>query len=99
MLAYNPLSTLEDNLAAMEEVLPTVTTIEITQAVRDTSVDGVPVSLGDYIALLEDQLVLTATSAEEALERAVEQAEVGRERHPDRLPRGGRKHGCGERLR
>ena len=76
MLAYNPTSTLEENLAAMEEVLPTVTTIEITQAVRDTSVDGVPISLGDYIALLDDQLVLTAQSAEDALKSAVEQAGV-----------------------
>ena len=71
MLAYNPLSSLEENLAAMGSILPDVTTIEITQAVRDTSVDGVAVGLGDYIALLDDQLVLTATSAEEALQRAV----------------------------
>ena len=40
LLAYNPVSPLEDNLAAMEETLSTVTTIEVTQAVRDTSVDG-----------------------------------------------------------
>ena len=71
MLAYNPTATLEDNLSAMEEVLPTVATIEVTQAVRDTSVDGVAVSLGDYIALLDDKLVLTAQSPEEALEQAV----------------------------
>ena len=71
LLAYNPLSSLEDNLAAMEETLPTVVTIEVTQAVRDTSVDGVAVSLGDYIALLDDKLVVTATSPEEALEQAV----------------------------
>ena len=46
----------------MEETLPTVTTVEVTQAVRDTSVDGVAVSLGDYIALLDDKLVITAKS-------------------------------------
>ena len=76
LLAYNPLSTVEENLAAMEGALPEVTTIEITQAVRDTSVDGVAVSLGDYIALLEDKLVLTADSAEDALQRAIEMAGV-----------------------
>ena len=74
LLAYNPLSSLEENLAAMEETLSTVTTIEVTQAVRDTSVDGVAVSLGDYIALLDDKLVVTAKSAEEALEKTVELA-------------------------
>ena len=71
LLAYNPLSSLEENLAAMEETLPTVATIEITQAVRDTSVDGVAVSFGDYIALLDDKLVVTAQSAEDALEQAI----------------------------
>ena len=71
MLAYNPLSSLEENLAAMEETLSAVTTIEITQAVRDTSVDGVAVTTGDYIALVDDKLALTAKSPEEALEQAV----------------------------
>ena len=74
LLAYNPLSSLEDNLAAMEATLPTVVTIEVTQAVRDTSVDGVAVNLGDYIALLDDRLVITAGSPEDALQRAVELA-------------------------
>ena len=77
LLAYNPLSPLEENLAAMEETLSTVTTIEITQAVRDTSVDGVAVSLGDYIALVDDKLALTAQSPEEALEQAIGLAGAG----------------------
>ena len=76
MLAYNPLSPLEENLAAMEAATPEVTTIEITQAVRDTSVDGVAVSLGDYIAILDDNLVLTADSPEHALQQAVGMAGV-----------------------
>lgn len=76
MLAYNPLSTLEENLSAMESTLPEVTTIEITQAVRDTSVDGVAVRLGDFIALLDDNLVLTAKSAEQALQQAIGMAGV-----------------------
>ena len=77
LLAYNPLSPLEENLAAMEETLSAVTTIEITQAVRDTSVDGVAVTTGDYIALLDDKLALTAPSPEEALEQAVSMAGAG----------------------
>ncbi|CAI8041812.1 Uncharacterized protein SAR1202 [Geodia barretti] len=76
LLAYNPISTVEENMAAMEGVLPEVTTIEITQAVRDTSVDGVAVSLGDYIALLDDKLVLTARSAEDALRESIGMAGV-----------------------
>ena len=72
VLAYNPLSSLEENLAAMEETLSTVVTIEVTRAVRDTSVDGASVSLGDYIALLDDKLlVVTAQSPEVALQQAI----------------------------
>ena len=71
LLAYNPLSSLEENLSAMEELLPTVVTIEITRAVRNTSVDGMSVNLGDYIALVDDKLALTAGSAEAALEQAI----------------------------
>ena len=74
MLAYNPVSSLEENLSAMEELFPSVISIEITRAVRDTTVDGVPVSLGDYIALVDDRLALTAESAEEALAQAVAMA-------------------------
>ena len=77
MLAYNPLSPLADNLEAMERALPSVTAIEVTQAVRDTSVDGVAVRQGDYIALLDDRLALAAESAELALERAIEMAGAG----------------------
>ncbi len=76
LLAYNPVSSLEENLAAMEETLSAVVTIEVTQAVRDTSVDGVAVSLGDYIALLDDKLAVTAQSPEEALEQAAALAGV-----------------------
>ena len=76
LLAYNPLSPLEENLAAMDATLSAVITIEVTQAVRDTSVDGVPVSLGDYIALLDHRLVGTAQSPEVALEEAVALAGV-----------------------
>ena len=38
--------------------------------------DGVAVRLGDYIALLDDNLVLTANSAELALQQAIEMAGI-----------------------
>ncbi len=77
LLAYNPHVSLEENIAAMQETLSAVVTIEVTQAVRDTSVDGVSVSMGDYIALLDDELVITADSPETALENAVKLSGAG----------------------
>ena len=77
LLAYNPLWGLEDNLAAMAGAVSGVVTIEVTRAVRDSSVDGVAVRQGDYIALVDDRLALSAGSAEDALEGALALAGPG----------------------
>ena len=77
LLAYNPVWGLEDNLAAMAGAVSGVVTIEVTQAVRDSSVDGVTVRQGDYIALVDDRLALSAGSAEGALEGAIALAGPG----------------------
>ena len=66
---------------------------------RDTSVDGVAVSLGDYIALLDDQLVITAQSPEAALERAVVLAGVKSDSILTVLSRRGRRPGRRRSLR
>ena len=77
LLAYNPLWGLEDNLAAMAGAVSGVVTIEVTRAVRDSSVDGVAVRQGDYIALVDDRLALAAGSAEDALAGALALAGPG----------------------
>ena len=77
LLAYNPLWGLEDNLAAMAGAVSGVVTIEVTRAVRDSSVDGVSVRQGDYIALVDDRLALSAGSAEGALAGAIALAGPG----------------------
>ena len=77
LLAYNPVWGLEDNLAAMAGAVSGVVTIEVTRAVRDSSVDGVLVRQGDYIALVDDRLALSAGSAEDALEGAIALAGPG----------------------
>ena len=77
LLAYNPVWGLEDNLAAMAGAVSGVVTIEVTRAVRDSSVDGVAVRQGDYIALVDDRLALAAGSAEGALEGAIALAGPG----------------------
>ena len=77
VLAYNPVWGLEDNLAAMAGAVAGVVTIEVTQAVRDSSVDGMAVRQGDYIALVDDRLALAAGSAEDALEGALALAGPG----------------------
>ena len=57
LLAFNEGASLESNLEAMNEALASVVTVEVTQAVRSTTVSGMPVQAGQYIALRDDELV------------------------------------------
>ena len=67
LLAYNPEHSPPDNLAAMTAALDGVASIEVTRSVRDTSIGGVAVAAGDYIALLDDALLSAHATAEAAL--------------------------------
>jgi dihydroxyacetone kinase-like predicted kinase len=66
LLSFNPNADVEANHAAMEEGRDTVRTIEITRAVRTTSVEGISVREGQSIALIDDKLALAEKSAEAA---------------------------------
>ena len=57
MFAFNPTASLEDNAAAMAEVLPGVHDGEIPHAVRDSqTVNGDAIHSGDVIGLVEDKV-------------------------------------------
>lgn len=56
-LAFNPADASEDNAEAMSEAAGDVTTLEVTQAVRDAVLDGNPVAEGEYMGLLDDTFV------------------------------------------
>jgi DAK2 domain fusion protein YloV len=66
LLAASPEDDLEEATRAMSEAVGTVTTIEVTRAVRSTSIGGVKVQEGQIIAVVDDVLKLAAESAEEA---------------------------------
>ncbi len=71
LLASNPEDGLEENAGAMEAALSTVRTLEITRAVRTTSIDGVHVETGQVIAIVDDKLTLAAESPEKAVVEAL----------------------------
>jgi uncharacterized protein len=73
LLAINPTETdVSANARAMKEACGTVRTIEVTRAVRSTSIKGVRVKEGDVIGMVDDELTLAAPSSEEAVMRALE---------------------------
>ena len=72
LLAVSPGEDVKTVVEAMEDACGAVRTIEITRAVRRTSIGGVRVNEGDVIAIVDDQLQLAAPSAEEAVVGALE---------------------------
>lgn len=76
VLAFNPVISLEQNVAAMTEAVESVLTVEVTRAVRNATVDGVAVAEGDFMALSDGRLAAVKPTPQEALHSALEQAEL-----------------------
>ncbi len=60
MLSYNPDGTAEENTEAMTEAIPTVDTMQITYAARNSDFDGHNIREGDYLALYGSALFGTS---------------------------------------
>ncbi len=71
LLAVNPEAGAEENAQAMEDALPSVRTVEITRAVRSTTLNGVTIAEGQAIAVVDDELKLAAASPEDAAVEAL----------------------------
>ena len=76
MLGFNPEMSLDDNLASMGSASRSVATLEITQAVRDSVVDGQQVRDGEYMAILDGNLAALADSPDGALKEGLQQSAV-----------------------
>ena len=74
VLAINPDDSFDDNCRAMEAAIETVRTVEVTKAVRSTTIRGVEVREGQAIAIVDDELTTTAESAEDAAIAALSEA-------------------------
>jgi len=59
LVAYDPRASLEQNADAMTAAATAVVTGEVTRAVRDATVDGVPVRAGALMGLVEGRLVVS----------------------------------------
>lgn len=56
LAAFNPAASLDDNVDSMAEALTSITTIELTKAVRDVELNGVRIASGQTIGLIDDEL-------------------------------------------
>lgn len=71
MLSFNPEGETDSNIEGMEQALGEVQTLEVTQAVRDATVKGIEITMGEYIGLHDGEVVATGDSASETLAVAV----------------------------
>jgi len=77
MLRLVPDGTLEDNVESMNEALQEVQTGEITTATRTVEIDGVQVNKGQVIVLLNDKLITSTSSIQEACTELLTKANAG----------------------
>ena len=66
-LAFNAQLPAAANLQSMQNAVAAVVSIEVTRAVRDTTLDGVAVAEGDYMGLVEGDLAVVQDTPEAAL--------------------------------
>ena len=71
LLSFNPEGERYSNMEAMEQALGEVQTLEVTQAVRDATVKGTEITLGQYIGLHDGEVAATGDSVAETLVSAI----------------------------
>lgn len=72
-IEFNPDSKLADDWDSMEQNMAGSATFEVTEATRTASIDGVDVSEGDSIGLVDGDLIVTAATPRDALFALLEQ--------------------------
>jgi len=75
LLTLNPEGGLKENTDAMVDAAKSVHTVEVTTAVRSTSVNGVKIKVGDIIALVNGKITNSGGSHEEVIQAAVQRLE------------------------
>jgi len=66
LLAFNSQASLEENKEAMTEQLSLVTSGQITNAVRDTSIDGVDIKEQDFMGIVNGKILISVPNRKQA---------------------------------
>ena len=71
MLGFEPDHTIDENQAAMEENLTTVTGGEVTHAVRDSHVDGFNIKKNDFMGLIDGKIAVVGKTLQDTAKQMV----------------------------
>ncbi len=74
VMVYNPQAVAEENFANMQEVLSTVSTLEVTHAVRDTNIEGVEIKKDEFMGIRNGKIVVSNLSLNTVLEELLEKS-------------------------
>ena len=74
VMVYNPQASAEENFANMQEVLSTVSTLEVTHAVRDTNIEGVEIKKDEFMGIRNGKIVVSNLSLNKVLEELLEKS-------------------------
>ena len=74
VMVYNPQAAAEENFANMQEVLSTVSTLEVTYAVRDTNIEGVEIKKDEFMGIRNGKIVVSNLSLNTVLEELLEKS-------------------------
>ena len=68
LINYNPEASMEENLEAMNEQIKNVKSGEVTYSVRDTEINGVKITAGDYMGISDGEIIVSVTKEQDAVE-------------------------------
>ena len=74
VMVFNPQAAPEENFANMQEVLSTVSTLEVTHAVRDTNIEGVEIKKDEFMGIKDGKIVVSNLSLNTVLEELLEKS-------------------------
>ena len=74
VMVFNPQAIPEENFANMQEVLSTVSTLEVTHAVRDTNIEGVEIKKDEFMGIRNGKIVVSNLSLNTVLEELLEKS-------------------------
>lgn len=74
VMVFNSSASPEENFANMQEVLGTVSTLEVTHAVRDTHIEGVEIKKDEFMGIRDGKIVVSNLSLNTVLEELLEKS-------------------------
>ena len=67
LMVYDPEADMETNLENMKEAVSHVKTGELTYSIRDTEINGVKISNGDFMGISNNEIIVSTADKDEAL--------------------------------